>query len=268
MRYVGHDAIVQALQESMAPVTLLTGPTGVGKWTLGSYLADWYQVHSVDRFFQREKLTADAVRQLLNFVSRSSFGNGKWVQLRLDGAQEGVLAILLKTLEEPPSSTRFVLTSAEPVLATIISRAHVYRMGVLTPEEIKEILAVEGRPRTAIEQAAQQSGGQLNKARQLVNRLHQDAIIRVERVLQAVASRDVKQYEQAFRGFDETTKNVLIQALKAAICGQPSLLAADENIRLQRNSEQAQAMLVALSGLPAASARLSVRIALEPFLHT
>jgi DNA polymerase-3 subunit delta' len=86
-----------------------------------------------------------------------------------DRLREEAANALLKTLEEPPPRTHFVLLTARPqlLLRTIISRSQVVRFSSLAPEEICAILEAEGRDAGAARVAAALAEGSLARARPL-----------------------------------------------------------------------------------------------------
>jgi hypothetical protein len=76
-------------------------------------------------------LTVDAVRDIQMQAYRAVPASERFraFLVSLDGASEQALNALLKVLEEPPDSARFILTATRPVLDTIVSRCHVIVLG-------------------------------------------------------------------------------------------------------------------------------------------
>src|SRR5262249_22523325 len=76
---------------------------------------------------------------------------------------------LLKTFEEPPGRTVFVLTTSIPdeVLPTIRSRCQRIDFAAISEPELSAILVAEGAPEDVAQLAASLSGGQLARARAL-----------------------------------------------------------------------------------------------------
>ena len=85
---------------------------------------------------------------------------------RAEEMSPGAANALLKTLEEPPSHTRFVLLSARPgeLLPTIRSRTQPIRFAPLADEHIVAILVSRGVSRELAEQAAGLAGGSVEAA--------------------------------------------------------------------------------------------------------
>lgn len=77
---------------------------------------------------------------------------------------------LLKTLEEPPAATVFVLLADDvpPELVTVASRCVRIELGPLTSEVIAERLVAEGVDRSVAEEVATAAGGRIDRARLLV----------------------------------------------------------------------------------------------------
>lgn len=78
------------------------------------------------------QIGVDQVRELIRFVAQSSLQGGEKVCIIVEANRLQVSAAnaLLKTLEEPPSKTRFLLltTSSEALLPTLKSRAQYVRI--------------------------------------------------------------------------------------------------------------------------------------------
>jgi hypothetical protein len=116
--------IIEALERKLPPATLLLGPDPE-QMVLAAHLA--VRRHGsvqADRIVLRHMSAADA-RNLVNFAQTAPFGPFKAVIVMLDGSTPQSQNILLKVLEEPPPSIRFILVAAERPLPTIVSRCQV-----------------------------------------------------------------------------------------------------------------------------------------------
>ena len=91
------------------------------------------------------------------------------VELTTTGASPTASA-LLKSLEEPPSRTIFLLSAAElsPALDTIISRCVEVRLQSLSAGDLEAVLVAEGSSIAAAATAAAAANGNLRRARVLV----------------------------------------------------------------------------------------------------
>ena len=86
-----------------------------------------HKVHPAD-VAHISKLTADYSRDIVKFAGAVALGPFKGIAVCMDGAAEQAQNILLKVLEEPPESVRFLLyasTGCKP-LPAIMSRCQVF----------------------------------------------------------------------------------------------------------------------------------------------
>ncbi len=117
----------------------------------------------------------DELREAERVSRRRPLGEGYQVviipdvELTVTGPSPSAGA-LLKSLEEPPARTIFVLSAEElPAgLETILSRCVEVRLRGLVESDLVDILAREGAPLAAARLAAQAAGGNLQRARVLV----------------------------------------------------------------------------------------------------
>jgi len=122
--------VYRVLAAELPPVTLLLGDYFLEYGALISELARHHKVGTADMLFLAMPISAADARSLVSHVNVAPFGPFKLVAAILDNASEQAQNILLKLLEEPPGTARFILMSSEPPLPTIVSRAQVYRFGV------------------------------------------------------------------------------------------------------------------------------------------
>lgn len=95
---------------------------------------------------------------------------------------------LLKTLEEPPARSCFVLTSSQSqrLLQTIHSRCQTLRLTALAPADVAAVLRLEGHAPPEAELAAGLAQGSLHKARMLCDPRRQTLVAEIVRAVSRV----------------------------------------------------------------------------------
>ncbi|MDE2281229.1 MAG: hypothetical protein KGJ92_00490, partial [Actinomycetales bacterium] len=124
----------------------------------------------------------DELREAERLSRRRPLGDGyqivilEDVQLTVTGTAPSAPA-LLKTLEEPPPRTVFVLTADEtpPELDTIVSRCLEIRLNALTDDDVAAIVMADGVDEPAARAAAAAANGDIRRARILAR---DDALVR------------------------------------------------------------------------------------------
>ena len=178
---IGHRRLTSLLaraiaRESLPPTLLFAGPPGIGKWAVARATAqavncldpvrspnDFLAVdacgkcRACDRLArgvhvdviamepdERASIKIDVVRDVLGRTSFRPFeGKRRLVLIReADTLEPQAQNSLLKSLEEPPPGTIFILTSAVPgaLLPTVRSRCMRLRFGRLTSAEVASAL--------------------------------------------------------------------------------------------------------------------------------
>lgn len=262
--FLGHHHAVSLLSRELPPVALLLGPPSIGKWTLIGHLADHHGIAPADRYLVPDGITAQSARDLTNFASRASYGAVRLIAARLDGSSLVALTALLKTLEEPPPTARFILTSSGRVPPTIASRAHIYRLGALSEDDLRTVLVREGLTANLATRLAA-GGGSVKPALELAKLYtsHRDTVLRLMR---AVAARDGEQFHTAAKDIDDGARTLLITYLREAALAQPRVFTDTELFGLHLNRNLACRLLLTMLSLGPSNPRLGVRAALEPFL--
>ncbi len=124
------------LEAELPPVTLLLGPDQDALWNLAWHMRRHWGVSAAGDSMTIRKLTAVDARSCVVFSGRAPLNSRfRLAVISMDGATEQAQNILLKVLEEPPLTSRFILLASYVPLPTILSRAQVLRVGVLTGEE-------------------------------------------------------------------------------------------------------------------------------------
>lgn len=118
------------------------------------------------------ELTIANVRELITWARTAPMSSPYKVavvridHVRADGtswqASARTMAAMLKLLEEPPPTTRFILLATKPTLPMIKSRAVELTAGLLTPEQVEEIVyAVSDLSESEARIAARLGGGRV-----------------------------------------------------------------------------------------------------------
>jgi DNA polymerase III delta' subunit len=134
----------------------------------------------------------DAVRETLSHANYRPF-EGRYRVVIIDPADAMAAeaqSALLKSLEEPPPSSRFLLVTARPdvLLPTVRSRCPQVRFGRLGPAEVAEVLVrAHGVPDAEARAAAAASDGSPGRALAARTRAPHDIRALVWRVLQGTA---------------------------------------------------------------------------------
>ena len=135
----------------------------------------------------------DELRDAERLSRRRPLGDGyqivilEDVQLTVTGTAPSAPA-LLKTLEEPPPRTIFLLTADEtpPELDTIVSRCLEIRLNALTDDDVAAIVMADGVDEPAARAAAAAANGDVRRARILAR---DDALVRRAAQWRAVPDR-------------------------------------------------------------------------------
>ena len=201
---VGHSRLLSLLarviaRDSMPPALLLAGPPGVGKRLTAVAIAEainCLQPQSTSAF-ERDacgecascrrigrgmhpdvivvapgELGTIKIEQLRDVIDRSQYrpfeGRRRVVIIdEADAATPDAQSALLKTLEEPPSASVFILVSSMPdaLLPTVLSRCPRLRFSPLTPSEVvKALVQNHGHAEQEARIAAAESDGSIGRA--------------------------------------------------------------------------------------------------------
>jgi len=121
---------------------------------------------------QGARITVEDAREITRVSSRSPVEADRKVVVLADfHLAADVAPALLKTIEEPPPTTIFVVLAelVPPELVTIASRCVTVEFGPLAPERVASVLEAEGIDPSVAAEAAAGSGGRLDRARLLAS---------------------------------------------------------------------------------------------------
>ena len=168
---------------------LFTGLRGVGKRTLAAQCAMTLLckgetkpcfhcppcirfldgTHPDAKIIRSEKsIGVDVIREAVRLTGEHAYEGGKRVILieRAEKMTAQAQNCLLKTLEEPPEDTVFLLTSEEgsSLLPTVVSRCRVKPIPPWPQEDMEPVLTAYGVPAERLEELFLSSGGSLGAA--------------------------------------------------------------------------------------------------------
>jgi DNA polymerase-3 subunit delta' len=202
---IGHDDVKRRLQEHIKTgrvpnAYLLAGPEGVGKRMLALEMAKALNcqrapdgpcdacalcrqigkashpdLHLLSPSGASDQIRIDDVRSLLGRIALRPY-NARFQAAILDGADrltEEAANSVLKALEEPPATTRFILIASRlaECLPTIVSRCQVLRCGPLPDAAVRRILETQhGCDAAMAHSVAPLAGGSVSMALRLIDR--------------------------------------------------------------------------------------------------
>lgn len=258
----GHTIQRQVLEQDLPPVTLLRGPSSIGKRVLSEHLREHHQVEPADRIHNTQPLSIDMVRSHLRYVSFMPFGAFKLVQLDMDDASTQAQNALLKVLEEPPPRARFLLTTSQELLPTVLSRCRIFDLGLLGFEDMTEILKTQGLNDAAARTAARLGIGRVEPTLEAIRLTEQrDAVLNLAA---AVGTHDHVLFDRVCRTWNETSHHLFLIWIAENITGQWRFFTEDQGYGIPTHT--LVGMLTALGTARGARPRLAVRAALLPYL--
>ena len=224
--YFGHEKNVKAVKNHLPGVLLFLGPDSVGKWELAEHIRQVWKFKKAD-VLRVKRLTQDNARFISKFAFQRPQGRMKLVIVRIDEkASKGAQNALLKALEDS-SDTVFIIVAEEMPLATIRSRATLYPFGLLTVEDVANILMVRmnfGRDRAWA--LANASGGQISKALSHVQDAESKLV--VLKALDAVHRKDLKELEGIAAKWQQEHTELLVRWCYETITGKWKLFSKTE----------------------------------------
>lgn len=257
---LGHDSIKKLLEDNLPQVVSFMGAQSIGKRTLAIYLKQFHGFDAVDSMEIFAPFTAEKARQLREFAIVSPFGGGKLGIVHLDGASDSALNDVLKLLEEPPSYMHFILISSQPVLPTVLSRAHSYRMGTLDEGDLHTILTrFEGLSEAAANKVSY--AGQVSTAKEIYHNI--TARNAALAVLKSVETQDFLLFRRAFKAVDDSAVRMIETGLFEASTGDWRVFSPEELPVLAKKPQVAQRLLEGLGSTGSARRSLSARVVLE-----
>lgn len=152
------------LQHYLAQPThslILSGSDGCGKQFIASWLADSLDLplQLVTAEDAKSSISIDQIRQLYQLTR-----TGRPVMVLVDQADQLSLEAqnaFLKLLEEPPTGTKFILTtvSQQALLSTIRSRSQAIRIAAVSAQQLRSLAARSHLPETDLNRLLHLSRG-------------------------------------------------------------------------------------------------------------
>lgn len=186
-KIIGHERLLSALeneiqQQSFSHAYLFYGPEHVGKFSIAMMFAKILlcpnklchtcsvcrQVESAIHpdflllLDEGERLKIDMVRDLIAKVNLTTQGKRRVVLIdNVDRMPHEAQNAFLKTLEEPPGDTIFLLTTShiKRVLPTILSRVRSYEFSLVSDDLIQNALASEMKDTMDLKEIVQMAQG-------------------------------------------------------------------------------------------------------------
>lgn len=152
---VGHKDVISYLQhliekQEFSNAYLFSGPEGIGKTAIAQefarHIAGRYDIEKIEPDSKSETIGIKIARDVSIKSGHSPYEGDRKVFIIIDSDQMTQEAgnCLLKTLEEPPEDTVFILTTSyiTRILPTVMSRCQVVKFGALSADNIAGILTL------------------------------------------------------------------------------------------------------------------------------
>jgi DNA polymerase III, delta subunit len=257
---IGHARQREQLEKLDVPVVLLAGPESVGKMTLALELARsralWPDIMVIQLLTSQDARAVHSWAVMPPADARSRY---RYVAASLDGASEQACNQLLRVLEEPPQAARFLLTASRRVLPTIASRAFILRFGLLSTDEVRQVLELRGVAPDVAARDAPLGAGQVAPA---LAGVPARSLAQVSAVLRALERRDPGQLATALKNWDGEAHELLGAWACEAAVPRWTRFSADTAPGL--SVRDARRVLGALSRYPLAAPVLAASAALTP----
>ncbi len=141
---IGKKLVAEEIAQSLVCINNVYGGCGSCTNCLPFLARNYPDIHRLD-CQDKEQVSAEAIRQIINLLSLKAFGGQARILIFENAESLSVTScnILLKSLEEPRPNTYYILISANPsfIPITIRSRCQTYYLPDLTDLELEQIIA-------------------------------------------------------------------------------------------------------------------------------
>lgn len=201
---VGHTAVRQGLERHLPHVTLLIGPESTGKRLLAQYIARHHGIGPADTYTGWE-LTIAAARSAAGLAALAPFGPLRAILLDLDESSEAAQHALLKQLEEPPPTVRYLMVASRWPLATVASRCTLRLCGFLSDSGVAMVLQQLGLTVSEANKYAPLGRGQVGPAYAAATEARDGSRVRshVAAAIRAAMAGGSDTFAAAVMGWDE-----------------------------------------------------------------
>lgn len=161
---IGHNVVRRAL-ESGPPLkaSLFIGPNSVGKWTLAEHLITTWEIPTTD-VIRIRNLNIEDARTITEAAQYYPVSGTRLILVRLDGASQESMNVLLKTMEDASEVNHFILVGSVMPLETVASRCAVFHFSLLSEDEVCQILVSRKFSQAEALRLSKASGGRVGPA--------------------------------------------------------------------------------------------------------
>jgi hypothetical protein len=180
-------------------------------------------------------LHIQAARDVVKFAATApATERGRVAIINIDDARPDALNVLLKPLEESGSHMHFLLICSQRPPRTILSRATLFTFGLLTEQEIAQILVQErGIARAVAERVAASASGQVKRALSILVSIDDKAV--VLSALHAIEAGDAEALDSLADRWREEHTTLLVDACTEGVSRQWKVFAPNEIGSLPRS---------------------------------
>lgn len=182
---------------------LLVAPRGSGKGSVGKFIAAQLLNTTMSKLSDHpyfrlvvsadgKKISIDEIRSVIHFTLLKTAGNRQVNRLVLIEDSQLMTAeaqnALLKTIEEPPAGTVFLLTAttSQALLPTISSRLQQIQLKLPKRPDIQSFFEVAGYSQVSVERAVLISGGLIGLAHSLLAEDQSHSLVKATKIARSI----------------------------------------------------------------------------------